>query len=273
GQDETTVAGLVALMSDRRRAVNQIRADAPFAPQPQWEQNARAAVEAAGVVFVAGDAERGALAGLNLGGDTVPMAFPVAPSPAQMAPIGSLVGGEGYVLMHAPLEPSQNQLQAARAAERADLPLVIAGPVVDAGYAALVRAFAGPRVVVLGEPDPATAESLYRSAEVFLDASWVGRGLVRAVRALSRGASLAISARLPAADLGIGDFARPVDPADVDGIARGLADAWYLRREEAVRFTEARIAAVARCALQRTVRDLLGGYARALRSRGARSAR
>ncbi|MBV8356259.1 MAG: hypothetical protein JO101_13115, partial [Candidatus Eremiobacteraeota bacterium] len=181
GQDETTVAGLVALMSERRLAVNQIRADAPFAPQPQWEQNARAAVEAAGVVFVAGDAERGALAGLNLGGDTVPMAFPVAPSPAQMAPIGSLVGGEGYVLMHAPLEPSQNQLQAARAAERADLPLVIAGPVVDAGYAALVRAFAGPRVVVLGEPDPATAESLYRSAEVFLDASWVGRGLVRAV--------------------------------------------------------------------------------------------
>ena len=57
GQDETTAEELCTLMRERRLALNAIRADTPFAPQPNWGPSAREAIEAAEVVFVSGEGE------------------------------------------------------------------------------------------------------------------------------------------------------------------------------------------------------------------------
>ena len=127
--------------------------------------------------------------------------------------------------------------------------------------------------MILGAPDPATLEGLYAMADVYLDVAWVGCGLARAMRAVSRGAALAISNRLPLADLGLGDFAREVDPGDVEGIARGLGDAWYLRQGEAARFESARREICARNGVREVTRAVAAGYVRALERRSQPVAR
>jgi hypothetical protein len=256
--DEATVQNFLGMMRDRRLAVNEVRAEAPFHPNPRWESDSKAAVVRADVVFVTGEGEARAVRELA-GVDSIVVPIPIPPAP-EAAAVAGLVGEEPYVFVHGPIEASQNQLQAARAAQRADLPLVIAGPIVDGEYAALIRAFAGDRTIVVGEPEPALVEGLYRAAEVFLDVAWLGCGLARAIRAVSRGSALALSNRMHASDLGLAEFAQEVDPGDVESIARGLGDAWYLRREEGQRFAEARLDLAARSGVRQVTRALCGAY-------------
>jgi hypothetical protein len=273
--DEASVLQLLALLRARRLGLNDIVADTPFHPtNPRWERDAREAIASADAVYVAGAGELEAVRGFasRLDGEVVSVSPPVAPAVAP-APIDALVGGEPFVLLHAPIESTQNQIQAVRAAQLAQLPLVVAGPVTDADYAALVRAFAGDRTIVLGEPDAATLEGLYRGAEVFIDVAWVGCGLTRCARAVSRGAALAVSARMPAADLGLGDFACAVDPGDAESIARGLGDVWYRRHEEPRRFAEARRAFVASAGVREVTQTIVAGYAKALERRNPVAAR
>ncbi|MBV8600516.1 MAG: hypothetical protein JO359_03005, partial [Candidatus Eremiobacteraeota bacterium] len=257
--------------AQRRLAINEIRPEAPYHPNPRWHVDVRAILDGCDAIFVEGSAEEDALAPLGVEPSKLAAVPTPVPAPPQVRAelVGALCGSEGFVLLHAPIEPTQNQLQAVRAAQRADLPLVVCGPVIDAEYLSLVREFAGDRTVVVAEPDEGTLEALYRSAEVFLDAAWVGCGLSRAVRAVSRGAALALSNRLPVADLQMGEFARTVDPGDVAALARGLGDAWYARRNEPERFEQARLEGVARRGVRQVTRSIVLAYAQALERRKA----
>jgi hypothetical protein len=266
-QDETTVASLSVLMRDRRLAVNQIVADAIFHPtQPAWKDDVASAMAIADVVFVTGLREEEALRQLSADANFVAMPIPVA-HVSDPAPIDALVGSQPYALLHAPIESTQNQLQAVRAVEMADIALVIAGPVTDADYASLVRSFAGDRVIMLDEPDPMTLEGLYRGADVFLDVAWVGCGLARAARALSRGAAPVVSARMPLQDLNLGEFAASVEPGDVQSIARGLGDTWTIRQHEAPRFEEIRASALSGSGVRDVTTSIVVAYAQALEKR------
>jgi hypothetical protein len=227
----------------------------------------RAAIGGADVVFVGGPSEMDAIRAFCKDAAIVTVPPPVTPDVRGARGTGALVGSEPYALMHAPLESTQNQVQAVRAAQIADVNLVIAGPVADADYAALVRAFAGDRALIVGDPDEATMEGLYRGAEVFLDAAWVGCGLARAATALSRGAALAISNRLHAKDLDLADFLCEVDPGDVESIARGLGDVWYRRREERAEFEAVRQDFAVRAGVREVTRAVVVGYAKALERR------
>lgn len=272
-QDEETVASLSALMRDRRLAINQIVAGTPFHPtQPAWKDAVRSAVALADAVFVSGPREAEAIRDLCPDALVVSVPPPIAGAP-QAAPVEALVGSEAYALLHAPVESTQNQLQAVRAAELANVPLVLAGPIADGDYAALVRAFAGDRVVMLGEPDAATLEGLYRQADLFVDVAWVGCGLARAARAVSRGCALVLSDRMPGADLGLEDFHRGVDPGDVQAIARGLGDTWTIRQHEAARFEELRPRAVGGWGVRDVTTAVVGAYAAALGRRNQPVAR
>lgn len=267
-QDETSIEQLVALMRDRRLALNTIAATAPFHPtNAAWQTDVKTALSAADAVYAAGAAEDEALRGFSRDAQILIVPPPIAPVLAEPQPIDALVGSEPYVLLHAPIESTQNQLQAVRAAQVADLTLVIAGPVADADYAAVVRSFAGNRTLLVGDPGPGLLEGLYRGAEVFLDAAWVGTGPARAARAFSRGSALAVSSRSHPADLGLGDFVCEIDPGDVDGMARGLGDAWYRRREAPKAFEEARRDFAARAGVREVTRAIVRGYAGALERR------
>ncbi len=266
-QDETTVASLSVLMRDRRLAVNQIIADAVFHPtQPTWKDDIASAMSIADVVFVTGPKEEEALRQVSADANFISMPLPVAHG-SEPAPIGALVGSQPYALLHAPIESTQNQLQAVRAVEMADIALVIAGPVTDADYASLVRSFAGDRVIMLDEPDPMTLEGLYRGADVFLDVAWVGCGLARAARALSRGAAPVVSARMPLQDLNLGEFGASVEPGDVQSIARGLGDTWTIRQHEASRFEEIRTSVLSGSGVRDVTTSIVVAYAQSIEKR------
>jgi hypothetical protein len=266
-QDETTVASLSALMRDRRLAVNQVVADAVFHPtQPAWKNDIASTLEIADAVFVTGAKEEDALRQISDAANFITLPVPIARG-CEPAPITALVGMQPYALMHAPVESTQNQLQAVRAVEMADIPLVIAGPVTDADYASLVRSFAGERVIMIDEPDPATLEGLYRGADVYLDVAWVGCGLARAARALSRGAAPVVSARMPLQDLNLGEFAASVEPGDAHSIARGLGDTWTNRQHEALRFEEIRTSTLSGSGVRDVTTSVVVAYAQAIEKR------
>lgn len=265
--DEASVANLCALMRQGRVSINQIVADGDFHPtQPRWREEMLTALALADVVFVLGSKEAEVVAQLDPHARIARCPMPVS-SVERVAPIDALTGSLPFALLHAPIEATQNQLQAARAAELANIPLVIAGPVADADYAALLRAFAGDRVLILGEPDEATLEGLYRGADLFVDVAWVSCGLARAARAVSRGAALVLSDRAAGIDLGMGDFARLVSPGDSQAIARGLGDMWTVRQHEAERFEAVRAACVAGWGVLDVTTGIVGAYAQALEKR------
>ncbi|MBV8425534.1 MAG: hypothetical protein JO349_10085, partial [Candidatus Eremiobacteraeota bacterium] len=266
-QDEVTVENLCELMRNRRLAVNAIVADSMYHPtQPRWAEDVRTVVGEADALFVAGPQEAAAMREIVRAARTVELPPPVGASVEPEA-IAALVGSQSYALMHAPIEATQNQLMAVRAAELAEIPLVIAGPVTDADYAALVRAFAGERVILLGEPGPALLEGLYRGADLYVDIAWVGCGPARAARAVSRGASLVLSQRTPWEDLGLEEFVRAVNPGDVQAIARGMGDMWTVRQHEEARFEEIRLRAVAGWGVRDVTTAMVAAYAGTLEKR------
>jgi glycosyltransferase involved in cell wall biosynthesis len=266
-QDELTVAHLCSLMRVGRLAINTVVADGDFHPtQPRWRDDVRAALEMADAIFTLGPQETDAILQLAPSASIVSLPMPVAESPAVTA-VEALTGPQAYALMHAPIEATQNQLQAVRAAQLANVPLVIAGPVADADYAALVRAFAGDRVVILGEPDAATLEGLYRGADVFVDIAWVGTGLARAARAVSRGAAVVFSDRMPGSDLNLGNFGRGVSPGDAQGIARGLGDTWTIRQHESEKFEEMQASVVPGWGVREVTAGVVAAYGQAIEKR------
>lgn len=139
-------------------------------------------------------------------------AAPAFLPPAAAADWRERAGLGPFVLAHAPLGPQHNQFALVRAAAKAGVPLVLAGPVADAAYAAHVRAIAAENVVFLEEPDLHEQWTLYAQARVYADVSWWTACGGRRQMAAAAGCATV--------------FAPGVDPADEDAIAAALRAAW-----------------------------------------------
>ncbi|HET7815833.1 MAG TPA: hypothetical protein VFL13_15835 [Candidatus Baltobacteraceae bacterium] len=116
----------------------------------------------------------------------------------------------GYVLVHAPLHPRCNQFAAVRAAAKAGLPIVLAGPDADGWYAGQVRAYAPAGSVFV--PEPQSVEELlglYSGARVYAAAAWTRLGEGRLALARAVGCRIATA-----------------DPADEEALAAALKAAW-----------------------------------------------
>jgi hypothetical protein len=178
------------------------------------------------------------------------------PAPAT---VGELVGRDPFVLVHAPIGPLGNQLLVARAAAVSKIPLVIAGPVVDASYLERVREFGGPQLVVLaGEPSHELAAGLRRAAGVVVDAAWIAEGASRLAASALAGAVLVIADGRPFDAPGAA--VRRFDPADVAALTRAMGEAW----DDALRSSHRPAAeTVAALAPGGAVRAVVRGYAEA----------
>ncbi len=159
-------------------------------------------------------------------GITVPIAATV-PLAAGTERIGSLVGPDAFVLVHAPIEPRCNQLATALAAQRLGYPLVLLGPLADIEYARYVNEVVGPGTMLLRDHELTDAElaGLYARARVAADVGWSSRGLHRLARAAACGAALVASLGGYASDVW-GELAMLADPASMTGIEEALALAW-----------------------------------------------
>lgn len=224
GADEHDVAAYLALLAKRAVSVGDARADVPFAPSEAASDDAAAALRDASVVFAATEEEADAIRRRTGRRGAIAVVQPLVAT-TTAAPVGALTGADRFTLLHAPIGPVSNALLVARCAARAGIPLVVAGPVHDASYLALVREFGGAGLVVLaGEPAPGIAAGLRAAAGVMIDASWVGDGGSRLAAAALAGTRLALADRRPFDVPGVAP--RRFDPADATALTRALGEAW-----------------------------------------------
>lgn len=134
-----------------------------------------------------------------------------------------------FALLHAPVEPRNNQLLLVRAAREANMPLVLAGDVRDMAYAARVREMSDSSVVILGATAPQT-DWLYANADIVVDAAWYAYGTQRLLRGALSGARMGVS------EAGWGPAllqgAATVDPARLDSMAAALVSGAALPHAE-----------------------------------------
>jgi hypothetical protein len=258
GADEHDVATYLALLAKRGVSVGAARGDVPFAPGDAAVDDAAAALRDAAVVFATTEEEAEAIRRRSGRRGAVVVVPPFAASAAPLT-VGWLTGPDRFVLLHAPIGPVGNALMVARCAATAGIPLVVAGPVHDASYVALVREFGGPGLVLLpGEPAPGIAAGLRAAAGVFVDASWVGDGGSRIAAAALAGTRLALADRRRFDAPGV--HPRRFDPADATALTRALGEAWDEALRAPARPAPETIAALAPSAVVRTI---VRGYATA----------
>ena len=229
--DQRSIDDFTSLLRQRRLALGDVRPDRPYAPKKQNESTLRAVVRAADVVFVSGEAEAAFLKtkfGRNASVVIVP---PAVATNEPESPIGALVGTQNFAFMHAPIGARGNQILAVRAAEQAEIPLVIAGRVEDPSYLALLREFGGAQTRIITDPAPGILAALYAGASVFADLAWVGAGRSRAARAAIGGARLVIADRRMEDPILSGEGVVRVDPGDEARTVSALGDAWYAATE------------------------------------------
>jgi hypothetical protein len=256
GDDERAVRLYLQMLARRAVAVGSARADEPYAPASAGVDDAAAALRDASVVFAATAAEAdGIRARTGRRGPVVivpPLAAVAAPEP-----IGAHVGSDPFVLVHAPIGPTANQLLVARCAADAAIPLVIAGPVADASYLERVREFGGSASIVLaGEPSLGIAAGLRAAAAVVVDAAWIGEGGSRLAAGALAGARLAVAAGRHFEAAGLAP--RRFDPADAAALTRALGEAWDEALRAPGRCAPETVAALAPGAV---VRAIVRGYA------------
>jgi len=193
-----------------------------------WYDEASAVLMArAGAAIVASNAEAEFLRErFGYTGTCVPVAATVPIAAAEEA-IGSLVGPDEFILIHAPIEPRANQVFAALAAQQLDLPLILLGPVGEIEFYRYVNEVCGPRTIALRDDTltPGEIAGIYGRARVFADLSWSSRGLHRLARAASTGAAVVAPASGYAADL-FGELVAPVDQATFESIVAAFSVAW-----------------------------------------------
>lgn len=258
-RDEVSLQTYLALLARRALSVGPIDAATPYAPPGAGASQRRSALLDATLVMAQDEAEAEALREL---GRTGPIhVVPAVVRGAQPAPVGTLVGAERFVFVHAPIGPAGNQLLVARVAADLRVPLVLAGPVEDAAYLERIRRHGGNELVVLpGEPSPAVARGLRLAASVVVDAAWVGWGAGRIAAALLDGA------RVVAAERRRGPACHAivrVDPADQRALARAIGESWDAAGSARVQ----QPALVERLHPSRAVRAIVAGYAAAVGAR------
>jgi len=256
GSDDGDVQRYLAMLARRAVAVGDARADLPYAPEHAAIDDANAALRDAAVVFAATEAEAEGIRRRTGRAGPIAIVPPLAP-PLDAEPVAALCGTEPFVLAHAPIGPIGNQLLLARCAADAGIPLVLAGPVVDASYLERVREFGGPDLIVLaGEPPPGVAAGLRACAAVVADAAWIGDGSARLAAAALAGALVIAPDRRPVRVPG--PAPRRFDPADASALSRALGEAW----DEALRSARRPAAAgAADFEPAAVLRAIAGGYA------------
>ena len=263
GDDERDAETYLAMLARRAVTVGAARAGVPYAPPEAAAEDATAALRDASVVFAASEEEAAAIRARTGRRGPVVVVPPLTETVASAA-IGALAGADRFALVHAPIGPLANQLPVARCAARAKIPLVVAGPVVDASYAERVRELGGRDLIVLPhEPAPAIAAALRAATAVVVDAAWVGEGGARLAAAALGGARLVVAERRPFRVAGAEP--RRFDPADAEALTRALGEAWDEALSSPGRAAPETLAALAPNAV---VRAIVRGYA-ALASAGA----
>lgn len=174
--------------------------------------------------------------------------------------LGGLVGSGEFILAHAPVGPRSNTLALARAAMEADLPLVIAGPILDHGYAGLLRELGDAHVTLLSNASPDAIAALYRRARVFADVGWEDRGMARVAAAALGGASLVLAQSHYAVEL-IRPGVWAADRASGRSLVQALHGAWAGAGTREVGECAARVAA--HCDPIMTLSSVVTAYARA----------
>lgn len=159
---------------------------------------------------------------------TTVLAPAFVPLTPPVADIGSLVGSDEFVLVHAPIEARCNQVFAVLASQRLGLPLVLLGPVVDVEFFRYVNEVSGPLVCQLREDQLTESEvaGIYARARVVADVSWSSRGLHRLARGAAFGAAIVAPASGYAAEVWSSLGCCVVDPASLDSIVEGIRTAW-----------------------------------------------
>lgn len=132
----------------------------------------------------------------------------------------------GFVLAVGRLEPRKNQLRLIAALADGP-PLVVVGPVEDAGYAAACRAAAGPRVCFAGriEPETGLLASAYAACRLLAHVAIAEGAPLTVLEGAAAGAPLLLSDH-PAHREYCGPFARFVPALDVDAIGAAVRDLW-----------------------------------------------
>jgi hypothetical protein len=161
---------------------------------------------------------------------TQPVVSPVAPS----GNIGALVGPSDYILIHAPLEPTANQLFAIRASQRVGLPIVLLGPVQNIEYFRYITEAAGANVVLLRDAglSEEELEGVYARARVIADIGSTARGLERIGRGMGYGAAVVAPKAGYAAEIW-GELVDTVDPMDLASIESAFVRSWNRRPVDA----------------------------------------
>jgi len=173
-------------------------------------------------LVVSGIAEERLARSLGYGGYVGPVG-PAVDAFAPVAETGHLTG-DGFIFAHAPVGMRSNHLTLARAAMAAGLPLVIAGPVIEADYLALLRERTDERVALIAAPTPGELAALYRRARVYADVAWVDPGSARSARAALCGASLVLGRSCPAVEQW--GCAWAADRVVMASVAVALTGAW-----------------------------------------------
>ncbi|MDQ2681369.1 MAG: hypothetical protein M3Y21_10200 [Candidatus Eremiobacteraeota bacterium] len=246
----------------RRRLVADGKPGFGQEPVAGYTQRLGEVLRAASAVLVSGAAEEAFIRERYSVILTISHAAPYLNDAIAAEPIEALVGTGDFILAYAPLETRCNQMLLMRAALNLRLPLVLAGPVVDADYSMLLHEYADESVVFLPECTPGQFAALYRRARVFVDVSWNGYGLHRIARAGASGCALVVSNAGYAGAL-YGPGLWEADPASSESIGVAIGDAWAHARESSVKIaqTAGRIAAL--CDPVLSFRSTISAYAQA----------
>ena len=216
--DETRLGALRDMV--RRRSIafeDGIPPQTVWEPRPGYLADAGAALAAADAVCVDSSAQAQRLrARFGLNRAFVP-AVPLARD-------GAVRSGGDAVVSWSAVEPLSASATLARASARAGMPLLLAGPVLDGGYAAHARSYLGERPVFV--PAPA-------AARVAVDLSWSGVDYGALADAALCGIPLVVSARSYAREIFGEAGVLTVDPGDEDAVARALTQAWTMPDRDA----------------------------------------
>ncbi|MGD0476444.1 MAG: hypothetical protein ABSB70_24980 [Candidatus Velthaea sp.] len=137
--------------------------------------------------------------------------------------IGHLVPRAPFAFVHATIAARSHALLTAVAAERGNLPCVIAGPVYDVEYLQTIR-IAAPSAIVLADAAPGIMSALYRRAAVWVDASSRPRSAAALTRAVDCGALPLLTANSPLLRIA-GEAGLTFPATSIDDCTRAIASA------------------------------------------------
>jgi hypothetical protein len=220
--EEAGVRMMLDLLAQRRLASATV--NAASGPPDDYVAAVRDALAMADAAVVASPGEERLLRDRYGYQGPIELVAPFLPADAP-APVRWAAGDGPFALLLAPLEPKSNALAGLRAADQAGLRLVVAGPAADAAYVALLREHACDEGTIVEDPGPDLEAGLLAAARVYLDCSWISRGVGRIVRAAAAGCAVVASARGWGAEL-LAPSLDSADPADVASIAAALRAAW-----------------------------------------------